>query len=155
MSESASPASLSTEDLLFEAMDRQALRFIDMLNDETKDESGAERYDIQLKMKLFQMGQDWLIRRKKLRPGQEGEGEGEGIRDMRSWIADPGTRSILEQAMFDAGFVKAPAKKNGRPTKAEAAARQRYKDYTAAEAVETGKNDDSGWAELIEGGGEE
>lgn len=136
-------------------MDRQALRFIEMLNDETKDEDGSEKVDIQLKMKLFQMGQDWLIRRRKLRPESEDGTEGDGVRDMRSWINDPGTRSVLEQAMFDAGFVKAPAKKNGRPTKAEAAARQRYKEYTSAEAAETGRNDDSGWAELIEGSDDE
>lgn len=155
MSESALPESRSTEDELFEAMDRQALRFIEMLNDESLDADGNDKVDIQLKMKLFAMGQDWLIRRKKLRPISADETEGEGVRDMREWINNPEARTALEQAMFEAGFVKAPVKKNGRPTKSEAAVRERFQAYKETKGAESAKNDDSGLAAMLAVGGDE
>lgn len=134
MSEGASQASPSTEDLLFAAMDKQALRFIAMMNDEAKDEDGHPRYDIQLQIRLFQMGQDWLIRRKKLKPDGDGVSEGSGITDMRQWMSDPDVKKTIEQMVWDAGFVKVPPKKNGRPRVEDRPVRSRFQEYKEATA---------------------
>lgn len=146
MSDGASKESQSTEALLFAAMDKQALRFIDMLNDETRDDDGRDKYDIQLKMRLFQMGQDWLIRRKKLKPDGGGQ-EGSAITDMRSWISDPQVKENMEKMMFDAGFVKVPAKKNGRPTLQEKPVHDRFKEYKAA--TKPAPTPGAGWSGLL------
>lgn len=138
-------AKSSTEEQLFEAMDRQALRFIEMLNDDTNDEDGHPVYDLTTKMKVFQIGQDWLIRRQKLKPSAT-ETEGSGITDMRSWINDPSVRSELDRLMFESGYVKMPEKKprGGRPRVEERPVRDRFKQFN--EAVEA--DDDSGWEAL-------
>lgn len=127
-------------------MDRQALRFIEMLNDDTKDDEGHPLYDLSTKMKVFQIGQDWLIRRQKLKPTST-ETEGQGITDMRSWINDPGVRSDLDRLMFEAGYVKAPEKKpkGGRPRVEERPVRERYKAFQEAAKAD----DDSGWQALL------
>lgn len=150
MFEGSLAARSSTEEQLFEAMDRQALRFIEMLNDDTRDEDGHAVYDLQTKMKVFQIGQDWLIRRQKLKPAAA-ETEGSGIADMRAWINDPSARSAIEQMVFEAGFVKMPEKKpkGGRPRVEERPVRERFKKFEEAQRGD----DDSAWAGLLDGGG--
>jgi hypothetical protein len=145
----ASPSTdLTTEDLLFQAMDRQALRFIEMLDSDEKDEHGAALYSIELKLKLFDKGQEWLNKRKKLRPTPE-ETEGAGIRDMREWISDPNRRQMLRDTLFDAGVVLAPDAKTGRPTKAQAVVRERFKDHKDAQKNGGAPPPDAGWQKMI------
>lgn len=139
---------LSTEERLFEAMDKAALTFIEMLNDDRKDEDGNPLVDVAMKFKLFEKGQDWLIRRQKLRPKGD-ESEGEGIKDMRLWMSDPATREVLKATMFEEGFVVVPQKKNGRPKKAEEPVHQRYREFKDSQKAEENANDDSGWAGML------
>lgn len=150
MSASSSQGGQSTEDALFEAMDRQAKRLIDMLENTEKDEDGNDKYDIQLKMKFFEMGQNWLIRRAKLRPAS-GLEEGSGISDMRAWINDPAARAILKDAMFEEGFVRMPPRKTGRPKREDQAAMARYKDFESAQKVGPNSADDSGLRAMLNG----
>lgn len=138
----------STEDLLFEAMDRQALRFIEMLDSDAQDSDGNPLYSIELKLKLFDKGQEWLNRRKKLRPPED-ETEGAGIRDMREWISDPAKRGDLRSVLFEAGVVLAPDHKSGRPTKAEAVVRARFKDHKQAEKLGGEPPPDLGWQDML------
>lgn len=139
----------STEDRLLAAMDRAALYFISILDNDEKDEDGNDKYDIQLKMKLFDKGESWLTKRKKLRPSTEGV-EGEGITDMRAWINEPGNREALKTVMFEEGFVKIPEPKVGRPKKQEEVVRERYKAHKDAAKAKPDPNDDSGWKGLME-----
>lgn len=146
----ASTAGPSTEDRLFEAMDRAALFFISILENEEKDQEGNDRYDIQLKMRLFDKGQAWLEKRRKMKP--KATGEGEGVEDMITWMNNPATRDMLKKAMFAEGFVLIPEPKPGRPTSQEAIVRQRYQAHKKGgqPAVDPEK-DDRGWKAALEG----
>lgn len=142
------PSTKTTEDLLFEAMDRTALRLIDMLDDDSTDSEGTPTVSIEMKLKLFDKGQEWLNRRKKLRPPED-ETEGAGIRDMREWISDPAKRGDLRSVLFEAGVVLAPDHKSGRPTKAEAVVRARFKDHKQAEKLGGEPPPDLGWQDML------
>lgn len=140
---------LSTEDRLYAAMDRAALYFISILENDEKDEQGNDLYDIQLKMKLFDKGESWLLKRQKLKPSAGG-GEGEGISELRSIMNDASAREMLRDMMFEEGFVRIPDPKPGRPTKQEEVVRQRFKAHK--ETVKSGKppgKDDSGLQKLL------
>lgn len=142
-SESASVESQSTEEALFAAMDRQALKLVEMMEDGAKDERGRDLYDLQTRLALFKIGQEWLVRRIKLKPASA-QTEGQGITDMRAWINDPDTRKMLSQVIFEEGFVKEPPKKRGRPTKADRPVRARFQAFKESAQAE----DDSAWATL-------
>jgi hypothetical protein len=143
-----SPASPSTEDKLFEAMDRAALKWIEMLDNDELGEDGELKIPIELRFKLFEKGQDWLVRRKKLKPVDDSEGE--GITDMRAWINNPAMQEMLDQMMFDRGYVKLPPRKKGRPTAAESLVRDRFKTFNDESKAAKGHNDDSGFKKLLE-----
>lgn len=144
----ASTESPSTEELLFAAMDRAARSFIDLLNDDSRDEDGELKISIEMRFKLFDKGQDWLMKRQKLRPASE-EREGAGITDMRASMQDPKIVEMLDQVMYERGYVKVPEKKTGRPSNADKPVRERYKSFrdnlTAAEQ----RQDDSGWQKAL------
>lgn len=146
-----SPSNKSVAEQLFDAMDRQALRLIEVLEDERKGDDGEPLVDPQTKMALFKMGQEWLMKRHKLRPDRDDDSEGDGVKDMRQWMSGPEGAKALEQTILDMGFVKVPPKKNGRPTKAEAAVRERYKEYKDSAMAAVDKDDDSGWQKSLGG----
>jgi hypothetical protein len=128
---------------LFAAMDRQALKLVEMMEDGAKDERGRDLYDLQTRLALFKIGQEWLVRRLKLKPAGS-QTEGQGITDMRAWINDPDTRKVLAQVVFEEGFVKEPPKKKGRPRKEDMPVRERFKAFQEAASAE----DDSAWASM-------
>lgn len=144
----ASPASQSIESRLLDAMDRAALHFISILENEDKDADGHPLYDIQLKMKLFEKGENWLVKRRKLRPDTGGQ-EGEGVTELRAMINDPGTWNTLKEMLFEKGVVFVPEPKNGRPTSQEALVRERYHEHQRAKKGEKPGADDSGWQKLL------
>lgn len=129
-------------------MDRAALRFIEMLDDESKDDDGNPLIDTAMKFKLFDKGQDWLTKRQRLKPTGS-ETEGSGITDMRAWMTDDKAKKALEDTIFEMGFVKAPAKHVGRPRVEERPVRERFKAHQDAKKAEAGANDDSGWEGLL------
>ena len=139
----------STEDKLFDAMDRTALKFIDLLNDDSVDDEGRPNVDIAMKFKLFDKAEAWLTKRQKLKPSDHSV-EGAGITDMRSWMSDPVAKKALEATIFEMGFVKVPDKKPGRPRKEDLPARERYNKFTTAKKAEEGAQDDSAWTALLE-----
>lgn len=145
---SVKAATPSTEDLLFEAMDRAAHRFIEMLDSDEKDDEGEDKISIEMRFKLFEKGQDWLVRRQKLRP-QKVETEGQGVRDMREWISNPDAMAQLDEAIFARGFVKVPEKKTGRPRKEDMPIRERFKTFKDGATAEQSAKDDSGWQGLL------
>lgn len=146
MPPSTSRPEKSAEDLLFDAMDRQALRFIEMMDNTGTNDDGFDVVSIDLKLKLFDKGQAWLEKRKKLRPEVE-EVEGRGIKEMREWISDPNRKDELRQFLFDAGAVLVPDRKNGRPTKAAAEVRSRFKEHK--DSGKTIQEPGSGWTDLL------
>lgn len=133
---------LTTERALFEAMDRQAARFIDML--------GQESVDLQTQMKVFEMGQNWLIRRQKLKPKDDEEGS--GVSDLRAWIEDSKNVELFDQMMFDRGFVKLPPSRPGRPTREEQPVHDRHKKYREMMKHNANDADDSGFQKMLKGG---
>lgn len=148
-STSASGAPQSTEQRLFEAMDLQAIRFINMLEDDSKDEDGHAVVDISLKMKVFEMGQNWLVRRQKLKPKDDGEGS--GVTELRELMNNPAILEFMDRRMFELGYVKAPVPKTGRPRKEELPVRERHKAWTEATKARDGANDDSGFQKMLGG----
>lgn len=146
---SVAAASLSTEDLLFEAMDRQARRFIDMLDDESKDEDGELKISIEMRFKLFDKGQDWLMKRSKLRPAGDAT-EGSGISDMRASMEDPAFMETLDKIMFERlGYVKTPPNRGGRPRNTDKPVRERFQAFKEGQTATQKAKDDSGWQKAL------
>lgn len=119
----------SNEQRLLDALDNQAVRFIEMLEDTSQDEGGKPLYDLRTKMQVFQLGKEWLQARRRLNPEPD-DTDQSGVEALRRMINDPAGR----QAMQDAGIVIMPPKKSkgGRPTKAEAEEKARVKGQLEA-----------------------
>lgn len=129
-------------------MDRAALRFIEMLDDDRLGADGLPLVDVAMKFRLFERGSSWLAQRHKLKPQGE-DSEGSGIRSMREWMADPESVAALDQVMFERlGYVKVPEKTKGRPPKAHAAVRERYKEHAQAAKADTLAG--SGWSKMLQ-----
>lgn len=149
---------LDVEALLFAAMDKAALSMIKVLEDDSKDEYGSPTVSLDLKMKVFDKGQDWLIKRKKLQPEQLMD-DGEGIAMLRQMTADPGAMvaQFVENPAFiaaldKAGFVRQPQvarPKGGRLTKADEAANARFKQVRAAHQQVVDDQDDSSLKRML------
>ena len=130
-------------------MDRQARRFIDMLEDETVDEDGSLKISIEMRFKLFDKGQSWLTQRAKLRPAGM-ESEGAGIADMRASMDDPAFLENLDKIMFERlGYVKVPPNRGGRPRNEDKPARERFKAFKEDQTKTEQKQDDRGWQKLL------
>lgn len=129
---------------LFQAMDAAALSMIKVLQDDTA--------DLTLRMKVFEKGQDWLTRRKKLQPDQIID-DGEGVALLRRMMADPGEmvaqfaeNPAFINALDKLGFVREPQvarPKGGRLNKADEAAANRFKQVKANRQQEVDDADDS------------
>lgn len=110
--------------LLYEAMDRAALAFLSILED--------EEADINQKMRVFTQAQDWLGKREKFRPTGPDAGS-EGIEMLRSMLDDPVKtidRILSDKKCYEEleirGWLPPPPKPAHRPTDAQAKARRRY-----------------------------
>ena len=101
----------STEERLFDAMDRGVEALIAKIEDESIDPRD--------KIVLLRLGMEWAVKSKKLRPKKE-EGGSVGIDVMREAIA-----GLLPDLLAKRGVVLVDEKRHrGRPSNAEKAARQ-------------------------------
>ena len=143
---------------LHEALDRSALSFLRILDEDDKLE--VSRYDVNFRMKIFAQAQDWLAKRAKLKPADDVEDDA-GVDLLREMVQDP--ESVVDRlqdnpkfiaALEMRGWLKEPEIRRGpgRPSKEEAARIARFKEAKRAKAEQVGKNDDSQLAALVGGG---
>lgn len=120
-----STSARQTREQLREALDRQALRWIALLEDETKDEDGIPLYSLETKERVFKRASDWLKESKRLFP-DEARAEGDGVTLMRRMLKDPKVAQEFakEMAKFNA--------RNGAPAEALAPARDKAAEQTKA-----------------------
>jgi len=144
-------AHLSTEQLLREAMNREAIRWISVLDNDQRDAEGNPLFDWKVRKEMFQMAQDWLIRSRKLWPPEDNDAEGEGVTNLRDWMNNPENVAALETMFKARGWLPPIPKKAGRPTKAEAAARQTFKEQKQALKNAEFQEDDSTLQALMKG----
>lgn len=105
-------------------MDRFVYRMMDTLAKVAEAEDGkVDTTFIRFQMDAFKTCQEWLVKRKKLKP-EEGGSEGEGVTLLRELMNSP---EKLSQHLEGMGFVKAPPKRTraGRPPKAETEQRRK------------------------------
>lgn len=121
---------LPVEERLFESMDKAALAFIAIL------ESTDEQYTLEDRMRVFNLGRDWLIRRAKLKPKPEEDGS-PGVEEIKRLIAEAATQG---------GYTRTPPVKRGRPAKAVSDAR---KAARTSKEVRQDNDDDSGLRKLL------
>lgn len=139
----------SNEQRLLDALDNQAVRFIEMLEDTSLVE-GREKYDLKTKMQVFQLGKEWLQARRRLNPEPDSDDQS-GIAALKKMAEDPAGRKAIQ----DLGFMMLPVKKpkGGRPTKAEAEQKARVRgqlDALAEAEQNHGRlQDDSGLRAMI------
>lgn len=133
------------DEQLFDALDRAALNLIAILDDNSVDEQNRPWYTFQEKMAAFKQGENWLIKRQKLRPGDESQ-EAPGVDQLRALIAEEAEK---------AGFLRAPMAKGkgrtGRPSNLEREARKRVKDAAMAHMIKEVASDDSKLKNLLRG----
>ena len=142
---------MSTEERLREAMNREATRWIDVLDSNQRDDQGNPIFDWKTRREMFQMAQDWLIRSRKLWPHQDREEEGEGITNLRDWMNSPENVASLETMFKARGWLPPPPKKAGRPNKVEAEHRQKFAAQKQAIKEASGVNDDRALQALLKG----
>lgn len=148
---------MSTQTQLREALDRQAIRFIEQLEaGPPKDDEGkqtvSDREFLRMKRDLFVLAQDWLVKSKKLFPHEIDETEGDGVRDMKAWIANPDNLEGMVELLFQRGVVVDPtviAPGSGRPSKGREPMYKRKKTFTAAVQKEAEDGDDSELARML------
>lgn len=142
---------MTTEQRLREAMNREATRWIEVLDGDHRDERGNPVFDWKVRKEMFQMAQDWLLRSRKLWPAQENEREGQGITDMREWMNSPENMATLETMFKARGWLPPPPRKNGRPTREEAEHRRKFEAQKKAIKEAKGAEDDRALQALLKG----
>lgn len=130
------------DEQLFDALDRAALKLIAILDDTSVDEQNRPWYSFQEKMAAFKQGENWLVKRQKLRPGDDSQ-EAPGVENLRALIAEEAEK---------AGFLRAPvAKGKGRPTLLEKEAKNRVREASLAKLMKDVASDDSKLQNLLKG----
>lgn len=77
-------------------MDRQAARWVSILDDESLDEeTGLPNYSDTAKDRIFNRLQAWLKERKRLFPEDKPK-EGQGVTSMRDWMNSPEGEAALK-----------------------------------------------------------
>jgi hypothetical protein len=111
------------EELLLSRMDIAVLRFSEIMGDHsvlTTEANGEKRetikYTFAEKLKAAEFVRDWVQRRRKIVPKDEGDGGGFPIDELRKLVREE-TEATIERKRV----LTAPPKKNGRPTREEAA----------------------------------
>ena len=126
------PPGYSLEDLLLNQMDIAVLNFAQIMQDhgtlkvgvgETQRE--VMKYSFSEKMKAAEFVRDWVQRRRKIAPAQE-EDQAPSITELRKAIREETLKTLEAERV-----LKAPPKKNGRPTRAEAAEKKALEEMTA------------------------
>lgn len=128
------------ETAITDVLDRAALFFTGLIFDETRDESGSLVISLKERREFFELGQDWIVKRKKTDLGEAGSGD-RGVQNMQDRINSART----PPAQKPINGVAPPPKKVGRPTKAEAAQRKAYRHAQIVQATKENGEDDSGW----------
>ncbi len=117
------------EEVLIESLDRAAIRFACLLDDDTRDDAGNFLITLDQRLDIFKMARDWVAVRRRTQIGDQ-QGDQRGVRDMQDRIQ---TGRAQPTAKPD------PNKRRpGRPTNAEVAARKEAQ-------LKQQENDDSGW----------
>lgn len=99
---------------LREALDRQALKWVAILDDERTDEDGIALYSMETKERVFKRATEWLKESKRLFP-DTAPTEGPGVTSMRAWMKDASPENIREFKKM-LGLVSADKKKPATPT---------------------------------------
>jgi hypothetical protein len=142
---------------LHDALDRSALSFLRILEDDDTKPEGASRYDIGFRMKIFAQAQEWLAKRSKLKPADETQDDA-GVDLLREMVQDP--ESVVDRlqdnpkfiaALEQRGWIKEPPKRNGpgRPPRGDSERAARFREIKRAKQAEDGKTDDSQLAALL------
>lgn len=123
-------AEKGVEDRLFKAMDSAAMHLLETLEDRSKDDKGNDKVDMNTRIRVFTLAQDWLLKRQKAKP-DDPSNDDEGVQILRQMMDDPARvvgrlkeNPIFVGALIKAGWLPPLGKKSGRPTQAEAAARR-------------------------------
>lgn len=132
-------------------MNREAIRWIEVLDGDHRDEAGNPIFDWRVRKEMFQMAQDWLLRSRKLWPEDKSTGEGQGITDMREWMNSPQNLASIETMFKARGWLPPPVKRTGRPTKAEAEERRKFEAQKKALKDAQRADDDSALKALMKG----
>jgi hypothetical protein len=98
---------------LRDALDRQALKWVAILDDDRTDEDGIPLYSLETKERVFKRASEWLKESKRLFPDEKGTGEGPGVTSMRAWMKDASPENIRELKRM-LGLAQ-PAKPKGAP----------------------------------------
>lgn len=121
------------EKALTDELDRAALFFVSLISDKTKDDSGNYAISLKERREFFELGMEWLVKRKKTNLGDD---SGDDLaRTMQQQIAG------AKQPVPD----KPPPRPRGRPTREAAAAFKKAEDERLRKAVIDGADEDSGW----------
>lgn len=120
------------EELLLNRMDIAVLHFADIMQDhgtlkvgvgETQRE--VMKYSFNEKMKAAEFVRDWVQRRRKIAPTQE-QDDAPSITELRKAIREETLKTLEAERV-----LRAPPKKNGRPTRTEAAEKKALEEMTA------------------------
>ena len=124
----------SLEELLLEQMDLAVVAFANIMRDTTivtnEDGELKPQYTFTEKMKAAEFVRDWVQRRRKLQPAAIDD-DAPNITELRKAIREE-TLATLERERV----LRAPPKKNGRPTREEAAQKKAIAEAAAAAQAE-------------------
>jgi hypothetical protein len=148
-------AAPDVEGKLFNATERVALRLMERSEELLK----GENPDIKVLMQALSMGQDWLVRRSKLKP-ESTEAEDEAVSSLKAMLDDPAKVverlhgvPAFQKAMRAKGWLPPPEKINHRPNKEQAAERAEYARRGRIEENETpAAEDDSELQRMLRSG---
>jgi len=140
-------AGSSLEEWLLMKMDRAVEAFADIMGDasfiQTETERGTRntpRYTFAERMKAAEFCRDWILRRRKIQAPTDGTLDAPNIESLKDAM-----RQVSLETMKQQRVVTLSPKKNGRPTKAEAAARRLEEEHVASiKANYVEPDDDSG-----------
>lgn len=119
---------------MLDAMDRAALSMITILDDDKKDDNGRPIWSLKEKMQVFDRGQQWLEKRKKVKPEETDQAEAQVLVErLKEYMGGP--EFLVERYHDDPAFIAAlqakgwlaPVKRRpGRQKKADAEAQAVY-----------------------------
>jgi hypothetical protein len=154
---SAPTSTFSLDELLLTKMDEAVLEFARIMSDHATIKVGTGdtarevlKYSFAEKMKAAEFVKDWIARRRKMVTTSGGDDEAVNITELRAAIREETLKTIQQQRL-----VRMPEKKNGRPTREEAAHRREVQEaITAAElaAQDPDQSDDTELQRVLAGG---
>jgi len=128
------------DELLLEQMDLAVVAFSEIMRDKTMvvNEKGElkPQYTFGEKMKAAEFVRDWVVRRRKLQPVSLDD-DAPNITALRQAIQEEMMKTLERERV-----VRLPPKKNGRPTKEEAAKKKEALEAAAKAQYEAEQHDD-------------